>query len=85
MCGMSTLHRSGNWSIKVWGHEHPPVHVHVLHPDGRASIEIDGTVQNRGVPAKVIVQALAWVASHQADIRAEWGHLHNPLDRSTSS
>jgi len=84
MQGMSTLHRSGNWEIKVWGNEHPPVHVHVLHPDGRASIGIDGVVKNRGVPAKVIAQALAWVAAHEADIRAEWAHVKNPPDRSAS-
>jgi len=82
---MSTLYRSGNWIIVMHGNEHPPVHVHVLHPDGMASIGMDGTVQNRGIPGKVIAQALAWVASHHADIRAEWGRLNNPLDRSASS
>jgi len=67
------------------GNEHPPVHVHVLHPDGMASIGSDGAVQNRGVPAKVIAQALAWISSHHADIRAEWARLDNPHDRSESS
>jgi len=81
---MSTLYRSGNWAIKMRGNEHPPVHVHILHPDGKASIGIDGTVLNRGVPAKVIAQALAWISGHQADIRAEWERLHNPPDRTSS-
>jgi len=56
----------------------------IPHPDGRASIGIDGTVQNQGVPGKVIAQAQAWVASHKADIRAEWTRLNNPHDRSAS-
>jgi len=56
---MGKLYGTGNWIIKVQGHEHPPIHVHVLHPDGRAVIGIDGTVINRGVPAKVIAQAVA--------------------------
>jgi len=81
---MSTLHRSGNWIIVMHGNEHPPVHVHVLHPDGMASIGIDGTVLNRGIPSKVIAQAQAWISSHQADIRAEWTRLNNPHDRSAS-
>jgi len=82
---MGTLHRANNWLIKVQGNEHPPVHVHVLHPDGRASIGLDGTVRNRGVPASVIAQALAWIADHETAVRAEWERLHNPPDRSAST
>jgi len=81
---MGKLHSAENWIVKVQGNEHPPVHVHVLHPDGRASIEIDGTVRNRGVPATVIVQALAWVAANSALILAEWQRLNNPPDRASS-
>jgi len=78
---MGKIHDAGNWLIKVQGNEHPPVHVHVLHPDGRASIGIDGTVLNRGVPAAVIAQALVWVADNADLVRAEWARVQNPPDR----
>jgi len=78
---MGRLYGTGNWLIKVQGHEHPPVHVHVLHPDGRAVIGMDGTVSNRGVPARVIAQAVAWVAANPDVIRAEWTRMHNPPAR----
>jgi len=79
---MGKLHSAENWLVKVQGNEHPPVHVHVLYPDGRASIGLDGAVHNRGVPAAVMAQALAWVAANPTLIRAEWARLNNPPDRS---
>jgi len=82
---MGKLHSAGNWVIKIQGNEHPPVHAHVLHPDGRASIGIDGTVHNRGVPAVVIAQALAWMAANTDAVRTEWERMHNPPDRSRGS
>jgi len=75
---MGKLHAHGNWIIKVLGNEHPPVHVHVIHPDGKALIHLNGTVRNRGVPIAVIMQAVAWVSAHHDAIRAEWARLDNP-------
>lgn len=63
------------------GTEHPPIHVHVLHPDGKASIAIDGTVINAGVPADVIAKAVAWIAENTALVEAEWTKMHNPAKR----
>ena len=78
---MGKIHSAGSWIIKVQGNEHPPVHAHVLHPDGRASIGIDGTVVNSGVPANVIAQAVAWIVKNAADVRAEWDRMNNPPPR----
>jgi hypothetical protein len=30
--------------------EHPPVHAHVLHPDGKALVYLSGKTLNSGVP-----------------------------------
>jgi hypothetical protein len=57
------------------------VHVHVLHPDGKAVIDVDGSVTNDGVPAKVIKQVLAWVLDHEEAIAAEWTRMNNPTKR----
>ena len=79
---MGKLHEQGNWLIRVHGNEHPPVHVHVLHPDGRAIIDVDGNVLNQGVPAQVIAAAAVWVAANVDAIRAEWARVGNPPVRS---
>jgi len=82
---MGKLRGADNWLIKVQGNEHPPVHVHVLHPDGRASFDLDGRVRNRGVPAAVIAQARAWVSSHADIVQAEWTRMNNPPDRNANA
>jgi len=81
---MGKIYSASNWLIKVQGNEHPPVHVHVLHPDGRASIALDGSVLNHGVPPAVIAQALAWVAANTDAVVAEWQRMNNPPDRRRS-
>ncbi|MCC6193574.1 MAG: DUF4160 domain-containing protein [Burkholderiales bacterium] len=78
---MGKLHTASNWVIRVQGNEHPPVHVHVIHPDGKAVIHLDGTVLNRGVPAAVIAQAVAWVTANAQTVRAEWVRMNNPPGR----
>ena len=78
---MGKLHQGPNWLIRVYGNEHPPVHVHVVHPDGRAVIHLDGTVLNRGVPAAVLAQATTWVVANAAIVRAEWARMNNPATR----
>lgn len=64
----------------VVGHQ-PPVHVHVLHPDGKAVIDIEGKVTNDGLPSKVIKLAVAWVLAHGDVIAAEWKSMNNPTKR----
>jgi hypothetical protein len=81
---MGKLYDQGNWLIRVQGNEHPPVHVHVLHPDGRAVIFLGGSVRNMGVPAAVIAAASAWIAANADTVRAEWARMNNPPARSNA-
>ena len=46
---MGKIYTENGWLIRVQGNEHPPVHVHVLHPDGKALITLDGDIKNSGV------------------------------------
>ena len=78
---MGKVHTGNGWLIRVQGNEHPPVHVHVLHPDGKAVIDIEGKVTNDGVPTKVIKLAVAWVLAHGDVIAAEWKSMNNPTKR----
>lgn len=77
---MAKIYAASNWAIKVLNGEHPPIHVHVVHPDGMAIVYLDGTLRNarQRVPAAVLKAAIAWVFAHEAEIRAEWRRLGNP-------
>lgn len=78
---MGKIHSGNGWIVKVQGDEHPPVHAHVLHPDGKATVALDGTVCNAGVPRAVLVQARAWVLTHADLVEAEWRRMNNPRRR----
>ena len=78
---MGKLYQGTNWLIRVQGNEHSPIHVHVLCPQGRASISLDGQVVNSGVPVVILRKALAWVAAHPELIAAEWARMNNPSKR----
>jgi len=69
---MGKIYTGNGWIIKVQGNEHPPVHAHVYHPTGKASIGLDGAVRNSGVPAAALRKAVAWVIAHPDEVRAEW-------------
>jgi hypothetical protein len=74
---MGKIFTGDGWIIKVHGGEHPPVHAHVLHPGGKASVSVDGTVINTGVPAAVIAIARAWILANAETVTAEWAKMHN--------
>lgn len=78
---MGKIFTGDGWLIKVQGDEHPPIHAHVLHADGKASIAIDGTVKNSGVPAKVVAAATNWIIENAATVEAEWTKMNNPRKR----
>ena len=67
--------------IVVRGNEHPPVHVHVLHPDGKAAVYLSGKLINAGVPAKVLRAAQAWIEANTESVRREWATMNNPRRR----
>lgn len=75
---MGKIHSANGWLIRVQGNEHPPVHVHVLHPNGKSLITLDGDVKNSGVPAKVIAQAVTWIIENRECINTEWQKMNNP-------
>jgi hypothetical protein len=78
---MGKIYTGDGWILKVQGDEHPPLHVHLLHPDGKASIALNGEVQNTGVPDNAIAIASAWIAQNTVMIEAEWAKMNNPKKR----
>ncbi|MSP96962.1 MAG: DUF4160 domain-containing protein [Betaproteobacteria bacterium] len=63
------------------GDEHPPVHAHVLHPEGKAGVYPSGKTLNSGVPAKALRAAQVWIEANAADVRREWTKMNNPRRR----
>ena len=78
---MGKIYSGDGWLIKVQGDDHPPVHAHLLHPDGKALLALDGTVKNSGVPAKVVAAASTWIVDNAAAVEAEWARMNNPRTR----
>ena len=78
---MVKLYSGEGWIIVVRGNEHPPVHAHVLHPDGKAVVYLSGKVVNAGVPAKVLRAAQAWIGANTETVRREWVTMNNSRRR----
>lgn len=78
---MGKIFTGNGWLIKVQGAEHPPVHVHLLHPDGKAVLFLDGTIVNSGVPSSIVAEAAAWIAGNSAIVIAAWRTMGNPEKR----
>lgn len=76
---MGILFKNGNWWIRVNGDEHPPVHCHLVHPDGDALLFLSGKTLNRHVPADALAQAQAWISEHEDAIRSEWNRLNREI------
>ena len=69
---MGTIYKTGQFTIRVNGFEHPPVHAHVLHTDGKAIVYLNGMVINSGVPATVMALAKKWIAANHQTVVIEW-------------
>jgi hypothetical protein len=69
---MGTIYKSGKFTIRVNGYEHPPVHAHVTHTDGRAMVYLDGSVKNTGIPDAVMAKAQRWINANQQIVIDEW-------------
>lgn len=78
---LGKVHNGNGWIVKVQANERPPVHAHVLHPDGKATVTLDGVVVNTGVPRAALAAARAWVVAHAEIVEAEWLLMNNPRRR----
>ena len=69
---MGTIYKTGKFTIRVNGFEHPPVHAHVLHTDGKAIVYLNGVVINTGVPSAVMAAAKKWITANHQAVVVEW-------------
>ena len=74
---MPTVARFPNCRLEVRFLDHPPPHVHVVMSDGRDNlIEIDTLAMLGPIPARELIEVLAWAAGHRAVLIAEWRKYH---------
>lgn len=78
---MGKIFTGNGWILKVQGAEHPPVHVHLLHPAGKAVLFLNGTVINSGVPSRILAEASLWLTHNSAIVMAAWKTMGNPEKR----
>ena len=76
---MGTIYKTGKFTIRVNGFEHPPVHAHVTHTDGRAMVYLNGMVKNTGVPESVMNEAKNWIVANSQAVIGEW-NICNPKE-----
>ena len=69
---MGTVYKTGKFTIRVNGFEHPPVHAHVTHTNGKAIVYLNGTVLNSGVPVAVMTAAKNWISANNQAVITEW-------------
>lgn len=69
---MGTIYKTGKFTIRVNGFEHPPIHAHVMHTDGRAMVYLNGTIKNTGIPEPVMTEAKNWIAANTQAVILEW-------------
>lgn len=74
---MTTLHRSRNWKLQIFGREHGVPHFHVWTPDGAAVVAIGSLeVLSGSVEASILAEAREWAKSHSMELAAEWLRLN---------
>lgn len=79
---MGTLVRIGIWRIMIYTLDHPPVHVHVVGPNGRAKIALNCQrgrplpIAAFGMDAALLTKLVDAVAERQDSLCEAWRQLH---------
>ena len=75
---MPTLQRFDGCRVLMYPDDHPPPHVHIKLSDGReCTVDIDSFEIKGRVAEREIREAMAWIASNQAQLLYEW-RRYNP-------
>ena len=75
---MTTLHRSRNWKIEVFGREHGIPHVHVTGSEFRASVSItSGDLIAGRLPATTLKEVRCWL-DHNLELAMDMWNERNP-------
>lgn len=74
---MARIKTIGSAVIWVYPNDHPPAHLHIVHPDFEALIEIETFATYAGsLKGAAGKKAMAWARANIATIKAEWNRLH---------
>jgi hypothetical protein len=75
---MTTLHRSRNWKIEVFGREHGIPHVHVSGPEFRATVRIDSGELIAGKLPAMTLKEVRWWLDHHRELALNLWKERNP-------
>ena len=75
---MTTLHRSRNWKIEVFGREHGIPHVHVTGPEFRATVSVaSGEIIAGRLPSTTLKEVRRWLV-HNLELAMNTWKERNP-------
>ena len=74
---MPTLYRDGNLKVCMYSNDHSPPHFHVLTPDERASVTIEGLQILAGeLSNKTMNKAKKWAQDHKVELTQKWEEIN---------
>ena len=74
---MPTLYRDGKLKICMFSSDHNPPHFHVLTPNERASITIEGFhILSGKLSNKVMNKAKKWAQDHKVELIKKWEDIN---------
>ena len=68
----NTIHRFKNARIAMFVGDHPPMHVHLLGPGFKMSIEVATLITKGRADAKTVAEAKAWIVENRKFIMQVW-------------
>lgn len=68
----NTIHRFKNARIAMFVGDHPPVHVHLLGPGFKVSIEVATLGVKGRADAKTVAEAKAWIVENREYVMQVW-------------
>ena len=80
---MVTVFRDGALRFAIYSNDHEPVHVHVLTPDGSATLDLSGPDVRldrvHGLSNRQARDALAMGRLRRDEFRSRWEDIHGPI------
>jgi len=79
---MPTLLRIDHWRVMIYSLDHPPAHVHIVGPEGRARIALNCPngpaipIDAHGIAAATLKRIVIAIEAEIAGLCEEWRRIH---------
>jgi hypothetical protein len=79
---MGTILRTGGWMVMVYTHDHPPAHVHIVGPAGRAKVLLNCPegppvpIDIRGIDTSTMRRLMEVIRAEMGRLCTGWESIH---------